>query len=102
MFHGRSLWPSIKGTESNSCEAASSLSSKGAPSNRNKARAEGEDEVAMDEYKYYFNYVPRSEYCNYLLAVTRRASGTATPAAPAMSRMDVKANQCLEGISQPM
>lgn len=63
MFHGRSLWPSIKGTVSSSWVATWSRSSSGAP------------------------------------AETFKASGTATPAAPAISRIEVTASHWREGRS---
>lgn len=44
MFHGRSLWPSIKGTESKSWVAASSLSSNGAPKDNRTDDDDKDDE----------------------------------------------------------
>lgn len=37
MFHGKSLWPSIKGTDSSNCVATSSRSSNGAPADTRNA-----------------------------------------------------------------
>lgn len=37
MFHGKSLWPSIKGTDLSNCVATSSRSSNGAPADTRNA-----------------------------------------------------------------